>query len=163
MVVPKFRAWDKMHNEWSNGFFIYSEGGLYTPNYGFNRKHLKKRTDVYPIAKQERFILMQSTGLFDKNGKEIFEGDVVKFNDIWSEYGYEGYVDGTSEGENFSEIIKTEDGFSFGRTKIPESSVFYFLNDEHMKFSEIVKSDDFSMVVIGNIYENPELVEGING
>ncbi|HEM2819919.1 TPA: hypothetical protein U0631_001331 [Streptococcus suis] len=80
MVVPKFRAWDKMHNEWSNGFFIYSEGGLYTPNYGFNRKHLKNRTDVYPIAKQERFILMHSTGLFDINGKEIFEGDIVRMH-----------------------------------------------------------------------------------
>ncbi|HFI0038412.1 TPA: YopX family protein [Streptococcus suis] len=105
-------------------------------------------------------VLMQSTGLFDKNGKEIFEGDVVKFNDTWAEYDYEGCVDGASEGENFTEIIRTEDGFSFGRTKIPESSLFDFLNDEHMKFSEIVKSDDFSMAVVGNIYKNPELVEG---
>lgn len=80
MVVPKFRAWDKMHNEWSHGFFIYSEGGLYTPNYGFNRKHLKNRTDVYPIAKQERFILMQSTGVVDINGQEIFEGDIVRMH-----------------------------------------------------------------------------------
>ncbi|HFI0028283.1 TPA: YopX family protein [Streptococcus suis] len=67
-MIPKFRAWDTEHGQWSEEFFVYSKGGLYTPNYGFNRKHLKNRTDVYPIVKQERLILMQSTGLFDKNG-----------------------------------------------------------------------------------------------
>lgn len=141
----RFRVWDTFDEDMVNDiFFSWQDCGYESLN---------------ECLSDERWKFMQSTGLFDKNGKEIFEGDVVKFNDIWSEYGYEGYVDGTSEGENFTEIIKTEDGFSFGRTKIPESSVFYFLNDEHMKFSEIVKSDDFSMVVVGNIYENPELVE----
>ena len=144
-MIPKFRAWEKNMNEM-----------IPVDEISFVRKLINASSAWRTF---EEIILMQSTGLFDKNGREIFEGDVVKFNDTWDEYDYEGYVDGASEGENFTEIIKTEDGFSFGRTKIPESSFFYFLNDEHMKFSEIVKSDDFSMVVIGNIYENPELLE----
>ncbi|MDG4506390.1 YopX family protein [Streptococcus suis] len=148
-MIPKFRAFyeGKMYGVKA---VIWTSRGLYVTLDEGNKAGRRVRG-----AK-----LMQSTGLFDVNGKEIFEGDVVKFNDTWNEYDYEGYVDGASEGENFTEILKTENGFSFGRTKIPESSVFYFLNDEHMKFSEIVKSDDFNMVVIGNIYENPELVEG---
>ncbi|MDE1692864.1 YopX family protein [Streptococcus suis] len=104
-------------------------------------------------------ILMQSTGLFDKNGKEIFEGDVIKFNDVWAEYCYEGYVDGCSEGENIVEIVKTKNGWGFGKTKFTDSSIFYFLEEERMTFREIVESNDFNMVVVGNIYENPELVE----
>lgn len=152
-MIPKFRVWDKVSHVWRHDIYIGLDGLV---------KDLSRTGEEPFELPLDNVILMQSTGLFDKNGQEIFEGDVVKFNDIWSEYGYEGYVDGTSEGENFTEIIKTEDGFSFGRTKIPESSVFYFLNDEHMKFSEIVKSDDFSMVVISNIYENPELMEATN-
>ncbi|HFU4377190.1 TPA: YopX family protein [Streptococcus suis] len=157
MVVPKFRAWveaeETMHPvlslDWSG---IDDDLTVFVPM-GRNSSR---------AVSIDNAILMQSTGVLDKNGKEIFEGDVVKFNDTWNEYDYEGYVDGASEGENFTEILKTEDGFSFGRTKIPESSVFYFLDDEHMKFSEIVKSDDFSMVIVGNIYENPELLETQN-
>ncbi|WP_449458418.1 YopX family protein [Streptococcus suis] len=147
-MIPRYRAWF--------GSEMYDKPVVYDGEFFLDWRDFEN-WKTYDGA-----VLMQSTGLFDKNGKEIFEGDVVKFNDIWSEYDYEGYVDGASEGENFTEIIKTEDGFSFGRTKIPESSVFYFLDDEHMKFSEIVKSDDFSMVVIGNIYENPELLEATN-
>ncbi|MGO0107112.1 YopX family protein [Streptococcus suis] len=151
MVVPKFRVWDTVKKAMSEvQAIVYTEERVYP----FYSKVVRR---YIPFSEA---ILMQSTGLFDVNGKEIFEGDVVKFNDTWAEHDYEGYVDGASEGENFTEIIKTEDGFSFGRTKIPESSLFDFLNDEHMKFSEIVKSDDFNMVIIGNIYENPELLEG---
>ncbi|HEL2204525.1 TPA: hypothetical protein TZE22_001878 [Streptococcus suis] len=135
MVVPKFRAWDRTRNEWSNSFFIYSEGGLYTPNYGFDRKHLKKRTDVYPIVKQERFILMQSTGLFDKNGKEIFEGDVVKIVE--------------ENGDSEISAVAFKDG-AFGMTIIE-----IFVPFAAMSILRV----DYTLEVIGNIYENLELVE----
>ncbi len=103
--------------------------------------------------------LMQSTGLFDKNGKEIFEGDVLKFNDEWDEYCHEGYVDGSVEGINFVEVVRGEACFEFGKTKYPESSLFIRMEDEHLTFSELIKSRDFEFEIISNIYENPELLE----
>jgi hypothetical protein len=73
-----------------------------------------------------RLVLMQSTGLADRNGKEIFEGDVVElFNEKrkirWAD-GSWYFVDREGDGDH----------------------VFFF--HRHME-------------VIGNIYENPELMK----
>ena len=103
--------------------------------------------------------IMQSTGLFDKNGKEIFEGDILKFNDEWNDYCYEGYVDGSTEGINYVEIERETTCFAFGKTKISDSSLFYLIIDEHLSFEELIKDEDFEFEIIGNIYENPELLE----
>lgn len=104
-------------------------------------------------------VLMQSTGLTDKNGKEIFEGDILKFNDTWSDYCYEGYVDGEIAGFNYVEIEKETTCFGFGKTRIPESSLFNLVNDEHFTFKELITDTSFEFEIIGNIYENPELTE----
>ncbi|MFH6675334.1 YopX family protein [Streptococcus suis] len=134
-MIPKFRAWDTEHGQWSEEFFVYSKGGLYTPNYGFNRKHLKNRTDVYPIVKQERLIPMQSTGLFDVNGKEIFVGDVVR--------------------------VTCEHPIDFpdckGVVRMLEGR-YMVCDDKTERCSELF-SEIFSNEIIGNIYENPELME----
>lgn len=90
----------------------------------------------------EDVILMQSTGLFDKNGKEIFEGDIVKryrspfFKAKW-EYQIETVLK-----EKASLLLGREFGKNFGT--IPFDSPF-------------AKSD--LLEVIGNICENPELLE----
>ena len=86
--------------------------------------------------------LMQSTGLFDKNGKEIFEGDIVKrykspFHNAKWEYQIETVLK-----EKASLLLGREFGKNFGT--IPFDSPF-------------AKSD--LLEVIGNIYENPELLE----
>ncbi len=103
--------------------------------------------------------LMQSTGLKDKNGKEIFEGDILKFNDEWNEYCHEGYVDGSVEGVNYVEVVKGEACFEFGKTRYPESSLFIYMEDEHLSFAELVKDKDFGFEIIDNVYEKPELLE----
>lgn len=102
---------------------------------------------------------MQSTGLKDKNGKEIFEGDILKFNDTWSDYCYEGYVDGEITGVNYVEIEKETTCFGFGKTRIPESSLFNLVNDEHFTFKELITDTSFEFEIIGNIHTNPELLE----
>jgi len=107
----------------------------------------------------EDAILMQSTGLHDKNGKEIFEGDILKFNDEWADYGYEGYVEGSIDGINYVEIKAEITYFTFGKTRIPESSLTDLVENEHYSFEELMNEKSYEFEIIGNIYENPELLE----
>ncbi|MCE2078538.1 YopX family protein [Streptococcus thermophilus] len=83
---------------------------------------------------------MQSTGLTDKNGKEIFEGDVVT------------------------------DGQTIGDIKHHQTYGFYMIDDKGIerRFSDGNCIEDFEedaetvseiLEIIGNIYENPELLE----
>ncbi|MDK7118197.1 YopX family protein [Streptococcus oralis] len=76
--------------------------------------------------------LMQSTGLFDKNGKEIFEGDIVS--------------------------IDTDE---FGLLVVKYETGIYWLTEDEQCVEHL--SDYYKYVsVIGNIYENPELLEDVN-
>ena len=153
-MIPKFRAW---HNELGRmmsisdmWFNVDSLGEI-----GLNDAIMNDYITVSP----DEIELMKSTGLKDKNGKEVFEGDILKFNDEWAEYCYEGYVDGSVEGINFVEVVRGEACFEFGKTRYPESSLFILMEDERLTFAELIKSRDFEFEVIGNIYENPELLE----
>ncbi|EOM1375617.1 YopX family protein, partial [Listeria monocytogenes] len=87
-------------------------------------------------------VLMQYTGLKDKNGKKIFEGDIVAF----SEDDFHVF---NSQVEYFS-----EDGYPAFDIKVP--STYYF--DSNV-FSEVSMSGLYEIEVIGNIHENPELLE----
>lgn len=148
-MIPRYRAWLKEDKEMIDVDEIH-----------FNNGELDFIGDAITwMCKSNDCVLMQSTGLTDKNGKEIFEGDILKFNDEWDEYCYEGYVDGVSEGINFVEIEKDTTCFGFGKTKIPESSLFNLVNDEHLTFKELITDTSFEFEIIGNIYTNPELLE----
>lgn len=85
----------------------------------------------------DKYVLMQSTGLKDKNGVEIFEGDIVQYRD--GEYSYLGIVKRDCY-QFFIDGIEPDDNYDF----IDVSNTF---------------DGTSSLEVIGNIWDNPELLE----
>lgn len=118
--VIKFRAWDAESKEmiWVQGLtFEYTTGPVVIGNLGENWKEDLGKLPV-----------MQFTGLHDKNGKEVYEGDVLQ-----DDYG------------NNSEVAWSEVASGWVRmddVKEVRITVYPFPMYE----------------VIGNIYENPELI-----
>lgn len=155
-MIPKFRAWMKSLKWMCDVTNISFDSKLVDI---CQQGDTERCTEISVEFDENEIELMQSTGLKDKNGREIFEGDVLKFNDEWDEYCHEGYVDGSVEGINFVEVVRGEACFEFGKTKYPESSLFIRMEDEHLTFAELIKSRDFDFEIVGNIYENPEILE----
>ena len=100
--------------------------------------------------------LMQYTGLHDKNGREIYEGDLFEHRFgcvVFDEPPHDEM--GTECG-----VVVLEDG-QFG-VKIPGLGVYnlydLLLREGHL--DNMPKDDLFVMKIAGNIYENPELLEG---
>lgn len=82
--------------------------------------------------------LMQWTGLKDINGTKIFEGDIVE---IWYNFENEYFEEKTLHSRG---VIK----FDKGMFEVKFEGYNYYIN-----------ADGLTLEVIGNIYENPELLE----
>ena len=105
----------------------------------------------------------QYTSLHDSNGKKIFEGDIIRYADL---YDYNCYAESFYNHEAY-------DGIDFNDLWTI-SNVVYGINmgypafdlDKHNfesnALSELSESGDFYYEVIGNIYDNPELLNDIN-
>ncbi len=122
MRIPKFRAWDKELKQMKPVRIINFEAE------GICFIHNNQGYDRY--FKDDSFELMQSTGLVDKNGIEIFEGDVVKTN-------YENKI---------GRVFFSEDDLQW-QIGIQYDWVCY--NKQSFEECE----------VIGNIFENEDLLE----
>lgn len=122
MRIPKFRAWDKVNKEMIKTVSIVDS---YLNEVRF--------IDGEPMVsmKFEDVELMQFTGLKDKNGAEIFEGDILQIDGYESAYPVE-WSDGV-----------------FYTTHYSDFSPLY----------KVMECDGYRIKIIGNIYENPELLE----
>jgi uncharacterized phage protein (TIGR01671 family) len=126
----KFRAW-----------WVKDDGEDIVPMMVDN-SHIFNYVDPLRPIEDGDIIVMQYTGLKDKNGKEIYEGDIVAaFN----------FID-----KNFRHEVIFKNG-AFGYTSQFLSGFIPYAGNDNFKWSN-GKSDKIE--VIGNIYENPELMEG---
>lgn len=145
----RFRAWNTFHNKWVKHFYI-TENGLI---YNMEQPH-RDLIGAVPIE-QSGIVVMQSTGLFDVNGKEIFEGDVFTYLDDDNDPIYENIVVKFGQHTNMDTVFERE-------------PVYIGLYAEVQKGTATLDVDTMyndcegRLTIIGNIYENPELVEVLN-
>lgn len=77
MDDKKYRLWDRRDR-----FFVWEDKSIFEPDFP---EYLK----MIQIQGQEYFVLQQSLGVSDINGKEIYVEDIVKFKDCYYRVGYE--------------------------------------------------------------------------
>ena len=118
----KFRVWCKNKNQWETDYCVLTSDGVLL--------HRVRNTWV-PLNK-DTHIIQFGTGLEDKNGTEIYEGDIIEAeNRLWQI----GFRDGCFVGVDFKNVAWDElVNIGYGETK-----------------------------VIGNVFEDSELLEVANG
>ncbi len=96
--------------------------------------------------------IMQYTGLKDKNGKEIYEGDVIK-QTYHKTIGY-GDNEENFEGYHIGEVVLISSGECIKKPLMYEVEI-----DQLVKLDGYKNVAGYRSEVIGNIYENPELIK----
>nr|DAE06715.1 MAG TPA: YopX protein [Siphoviridae sp. ctGN02] len=125
-MIPKYRVWDKeLQTMLDVSLINFKKGVLVGEHWEFGETNFMSFDEI---------VLMQSTGLFDKNGKEIFEGDIVDY-------------------KGRKAIIKWHGSYA--------SFIYRFIDkpkERKAEWSPLYLAY-LHVEIIGNIYENPELLE----
>ena len=126
-MIPRFRAWLKEDKEMVDVEEIH----FYKGEFDFIGDAITW------MCKSNDCVLMQSTGLRDKNGKEIFEGDILKVINLSS------WLEVVSFNENKAMFVSKET-----KREVEETPLYDLFN-----------TDIFEVEIIGNIHTTPELAE----
>lgn len=132
-MIPRFRAWDKIHKT------MYEADDIVSINFG--KSEICVKTLFFEQVNRYNFddiVLMQSTGLTDKNGKEIFEGDILSI-------------------ETDEENVKVEVSWDSKHALFIFESKKY---NEKIPLDELFEDNSYPFKIIGNIWEDGELLDG---
>ena len=138
-----FRAWDEQCKEMHYDFEWISSGNKGNDWIIFKSNRQKLSKKPYPFDNpyfRQQYHIMQYTGLKDKNGVKVFEGDIIRVKE---------YDDTWGKREIFTKIVKWDE---FGFTPWIDCSAKI---DE----SYIYSSESKDIEVIGNKFQNPDLIK----
>lgn len=139
-MIPRYRAWIKTEKrmiETDDLLDIDYENEVITTQQVYFENGLPDDRDIYCYDFDD-IVFMQSTGLRDKNGKEIFEGDIVQFEDCYE-----------------------VSDFLYINTGIIEwcQGGFHVTNRDSVLMEDLLDGDSLDVTIFGNIYENKELLD----
>ena len=124
----KFRAWDTTNKEMFKDTFAITESGQVVV---VEQESVACHPDYVFV---DHLVIMQSTGLFDRNGQEIFEGDIVDY-------------------KGRKAVIKWHGSYA--------SFIYRFVDELKERVSEWYPLflAYYHFEIIGNIYENKDILE----
>nr|DAT79302.1 MAG TPA: YopX protein [Caudoviricetes sp.] len=132
-MKQKFRAWDIAKKEMFKDTFAITESGQVVV---VEQEDVMSPPDYVFV---DHLVIMQSTGLFDKNGREIFEGDIIA---------------------NGPDVMCMKRHNTLGFYVEKKGRVEFIADGAVLEeFEEDAKEIADSLEIIGNVYENPELLE----
>nr|UVY07306.1 MAG: YopX protein [Bacteriophage sp.] len=128
MRVPKFRAWDKISKK------MFPVGEI---DFDYEFAYLEEENGYRCERDFDEIDLMEFTGFKDKNGEEVFEGDIIKDS--------EGFI---------AHVVYDKEYAGFGLNYQP----FDLVGGLSVTFEELKNEYRNTFEVIGNIYENKDLL-----
>lgn len=134
-MIPRYRAWDVLAEEMIDEILVISF--LRKEIIGkFSNGYISVSLKFEDKRNGEDVILMQSTGILDKNSQEIFEGDIVR----------QVRTQPTTENEIITGVVTMLEG------------AWLIMNDNEQLASYLWSETDENEI-IGNVYENKEILE----
>lgn len=121
-----YRCYDTDEQKWIKNFYITPDGAMFT----FKKKLFGSSLEPMPT---NRYILHRSIEETDRNGKKMYEGDIV---------------------------VNTEDNDVKGVIAYSaDHAAYYIFDKKHNSYYGIINASRDEMEVIGNVFDNPDILE----